>query len=139
MIITSACLAGINCRYDGKACPNKKLIELVKSGKAIAVCPEQLAGLPTPRAPAEIKNGKVFSKDGADASAAFERGAMAALKIAKSAGGTEAILKARSPSCGVGKIFDGSFSGKLVEGNGVFARLLKQNGINCITEEEFGE
>ncbi len=136
MKIVSACLAGINCRYNGASRPNKKVIELVNSGKAIPVCPEQLAGLPTPRGPFEQCGGKVIDKKGKDFTQAFERGALAALKVAKKSGCTEAVLKARSLSCGVGKIYDGSFSGKLVDGDGIFTKLLKKEGINCITEEE---
>lgn len=136
MKIVSACLAGINCRYDGASKPNAKIIKLVKAGKAIPVCPEQLAGLPTPRQQAEQKNGRVFTVGGTDVTAIFERGALEALKIAKKASCEEAILKARSPSCGVGKIYDGSFSGKLAGGDGIFTKLLKKQGINCITEEE---
>jgi uncharacterized protein YbbK (DUF523 family) len=111
-------------------------MRLVAEGKAIPVCPEQLGGLPTPRLPAEISGDKVIRKDGVDVSEAFNRGAQEALKLAKLVGAQAAILKARSPSCGSGKIYDGSFTGKLVEGDGVFAGLCKQNGIDVKTEED---
>lgn len=134
--IVSACLAGIRCRYDGRACSNKKVVELVKQGEAIPVCPEQLGGLPTPRQSCEIKNRKVISKKGEDLTKKFLRGAEEALKIAKLVNCKTAILKSKSPSCGCGKIYDGSFVGKLVKGDGIFTRLLKQNDIKVISEEE---
>jgi uncharacterized protein YbbK (DUF523 family) len=136
MIIVSACLAGVACRYDGAAKPCEKVIRLVAEGKAIPLCPEQLGGLTTPRASAEISGNRVIRKDGVDVTDAFTRGAQEALKIARLVGAKTAILKARSPSCGLGKIYDGSFSGRLVDGNGVFAEMCKQNGIKVKTEEE---
>ncbi len=100
MIIVSACLAGLHCRYDGGEKSNAEVIRLVAEGKAIPVCPEQLGGLTTPRLPCEIVNGRVMRKDGVDVTAEFERGAQDALTLAKLAGASEAILKAKSPSCG---------------------------------------
>jgi uncharacterized protein YbbK (DUF523 family) len=136
MIIVSACLAGVKCRWDGEAKPCKKIMDLVKCGKAIPVCPEQLGGLSTPRIPSEQKGNKVYSKDGKDLTAEFERGAKEGLKIAKLSNCNEAILKSKSPSCGCGKVYDGSFSGKLIKGDGLFAELLKKNGIKVFTEDE---
>jgi uncharacterized protein YbbK (DUF523 family) len=136
MIIVSACLAGVGCRYDGAAKPCEKVIRLVAGGLALPLCPEQLGGLPTPRLPAEHIGNKVFRKDGIDVTSEFNRGAQEALKIALLVGAKTAILKARSPSCGFGKIYDGNFSGKLVAGNGVFAELWKKNGMDVKTEEE---
>lgn len=133
--IVSACLAGVSCCWDGESRPNEKVIKLVKGGKAVPVCPEQLGGLPTPRAPAEQKGNKVFTKDGVDVTDEFVRGAEEGLKIAKLLTCKEAILKARSPSCGCGKVYDGTFTGNLINGNGVFARLLKQNGVKIISDE----
>jgi uncharacterized protein YbbK (DUF523 family) len=135
MKIVSACLAGIKCRYDGTAKPNKKVIDLIKKGKAIPICPEQLGGLSTPRIPAETIGKKVINKKGRDVTSYFVKGAKEALKIAKMARCKEAILKSKSPSCGVNQIYDGSFSGKLKKGDGVFTKLLKRNKIKCITEE----
>nr|VFJ63463.1 MAG: Uncharacterized conserved protein YbbK, DUF523 family [Candidatus Kentron sp. DK] len=129
MKIVSACLAGIGCRYDGKATPDPEVIELIKRGQAIPVCPEQLGGLPTPRIPAEKKDGRVFTKEGKEVTGQFERGAREARRIAGLIGCREAILKAESPSCGFGKIHDGSFSGKLIAGEGVFAGMLREDGI----------
>jgi len=136
MIIVSGCLADIQCRYDGAAKPCDKVIQLVAEGKAIPVCPEQLGGLTTPRLPAEINGNRVIQKDGTDVTGKFERGAREALKLAKLAGATTAILKARSPSCGSGKINDGNFSGRLVDGNGIFADLCIKIGIEVKTEED---
>lgn len=136
MIIVSACLAGINCRWDGEARPNPKIIEMIKDGKAIPVCPEQLGGLPTPRTPSEQKGDKVFAKDGNDVTVQFRKGAEEILKIAKMINCNQAIFKSKSPSCGCGKIYDGSFFGKLIDGDGVTAKLLKENNIKVITEEE---
>ncbi len=136
MIIVSACLADVHCRYDGAGKPCEAVIRLVAEGKAIPVCPEQLGGLPTPRAPAEINGDKVIRKDGMDVTEAFQNGAREALKIARLVGAKIAILKARSPSCGSGKIYDGSFTGRLVDGDGVFAELCKKDGMEVRTEEE---
>lgn len=136
MIIVSACLAGMHCRYDGGEKSNNEVIRLVAEGKAIPVCPEQLGGLPTPRLPCEIVNGKVMRKDGMDVTAEFERGAQDALTLAKLSGAKSAILKAKSPSCGAGFIYDGSFSGSVIPGDGVFAALCRQNGLSLQTEED---
>jgi len=136
MKLVSACLAGVKCRYDGNAKPDRKIMEMVKSGKAIPVCPEQLGGLPTPRPATELINGRAFTYDGRDVTVALRKGAAEALKIAKLSGCKEAVLKAKSPSCGSGEIYDGSFSGKLVKGDGITAALLKKNGIKVKTEEE---
>ncbi|HOG15451.1 MAG TPA: DUF523 domain-containing protein [Candidatus Absconditabacterales bacterium] len=92
--------------------------------------------LTTPRSPAELKNGKVITKDGVDLTSQFEKGSQEVLKIAKAFNCNEAILKARSPSCGVGKVYDGTFSGKLIDGDGVTAKLLKTNNIKVKTEDE---
>lgn len=134
--IVSACLAGINCKYNGGNSANEKVIRLVREGMAIPVCPEQLAGFGVPREQAEIRTGRVFTKSGRDVTAEFQKGAEEMLRIAKMAGVKEAILKARSPSCGKGQIYGGSFSKKLVEGNGIAAELLMRNGIAVLTEEE---
>ncbi|NLG93509.1 MAG: DUF523 domain-containing protein [Clostridiales bacterium] len=141
MYLVSSCLAGIPCRYDGKSCTNPKIAELVKQGRAIPVCPEQLAGLPVPRACCEIvadKNGKkkVMSANGKDLTKEFEDGAQKALRIAKENGITKAVLKSKSPSCGCGCIYDGTFSGKVIPGNGIAAQLFLENGIEVLTENE---
>lgn len=136
MKIVSACLAGIKCNYVGSSNTCDKIVELVKSGGAILVCPEQLGGLATPRIPAEIIGDKVITKTGIDVTSQFNKGAEEALKIAKLVNCNEAILKANSPSCGSGKIYDGTFTGKLIDGDGIFAKMLKENDINVVTEKE---
>lgn len=136
MKIVSACLAGRKCKWDGTASPCQKVIDLVKKGKAVAVCPEQLGGLPTPRDPAERKGSRIFTKSGEDVTAEFEEGAKKALKIAQSSNCKEAILKSKSPSCGCGKIYDGSFSKRLIDGDGVFTQFLRENAIKIYTENE---
>ena len=132
MMIVSACLAGFPCRYDGQSKPCGEVIELVRAGKAIPVCPEQLGGLPTPRTPCEILIDRVLDANGVDKTADYRRGAEAVLRIAQSYGATQALLQKRSPSCGSGWIYDGTFSKKLVQGDGITARLLAENGIQVI-------
>ena len=131
MIIVSACLAGYRCRYDGKIVPDDEIVALVKQGCAIPVCPEMLGGLPCPRIPAErTEDGlRVVTREGNDVTEAFTSGAFEALRMAKLFGCDRAILKANSPSCGCGQIYDGTFSGTLIEGDGVTAELFKKNGI----------
>jgi uncharacterized protein YbbK (DUF523 family) len=135
-VIVSACLSGLKCRYDGAAKPCEAVIRLVAEGQAIPVCPEQLGGLPTPRLPAERVGERVLRKDGVDLTAEFQLGAEEAFKLVQMTGARKAILKAKSPSCGCGKIYDGSFTGTLVPGDGVFAALCRQHGIELLTEEE---
>ncbi|SDH12264.1 DUF523 domain-containing protein [Halanaerobium congolense] len=141
MYIVSSCLAGINCRYDGGNNLNEKVIKLVKEGKAIPVCPEMLGGLKIPRVPAEIvKNEdgkrKVINKNGEDVTTEFIKGAMKTVAIAKILEADKAVMKKNSPSCGYGKIYDGTFSNSLVEGNGITIELLIENGVEIITVDD---
>ena len=140
MILVSACLVGINCKYSGGNNYNQKIFNLLKEGKAIPICPEQLGGLNTPRKPVELKviNGKRYAIDneGNDLTENFERGALEVLNLAKNLNINKAILQPRSPSCGVDKIYSGKFDNKLVDGNGILAELLKQNGIDVLTPNE---
>ena len=135
-ILVSACLLGCPCRYDGKSKPNDALLALMEQHTLIPVCPEQMGGLATPRAPAERREGGVFTQAGMDVTVQYRRGAEEALRLAKLYGCTCAILKARSPSCGSGEIYDGSFSRRLIAGDGVTAALLKANGIAVCGESE---
>lgn len=137
MYIVSACLVGVACRYDGNSKPVAQVMALVEQGRAIPVCPEQLGGLATPRPSAEHVGDRVITKDGRDATTQFRHGAEQVVKIAKLAGWRRAILKARSPSCGSGQVYDSTFSGTLVSGDGICAALCKANGIKVMTEEEF--
>ena len=135
-ILVSACLLGVCCRYDGESKPNFKVIKLREKFTLIPICPEVDGGLPTPRTPSERVGDKVLMRDGKDVSANYLAGAEAALARAESFSCTAAILKARSPSCGSGEIYDGTFSGRLTAGDGVAAELLKKNGISVYTEDE---
>lgn len=136
MKIVSACLAGINCKWSGDSNSCQEVVELVEKGEVIPVCPEQLGGLSTPRNKAERMGDKVITKEGKDVTSEFQKGAQEAMKIAKLAGCDEAILKAKSPSCGVGRIYDGTFSKNLIDGDGIFAEMLKMNDIKVFTEED---
>ncbi len=136
MRLCSACLLGIECRYDGKSNRDEKVLELAKKEVLIPVCPEQLGGLSTPRTPAERRGDKVVSKKGEDFTDRFVKGAEITLQIARIFGVEEAILKQKSPSCGSGITYDGTFSHSFVERDGVTAEVLKKNGINVISEEE---
>jgi uncharacterized protein YbbK (DUF523 family) len=136
MKLCSACLLDIECRYDGKSKTDKKVLELAKKEELIPVCPEQLGGLPTPREPSEIKDGKVVTKNGKDFTENFIKGAEETYKIAKMNNIKEAIFKQKSPSCGCGQIYDGSFSGGLKKGDGITTEFLKKRGIKVISEEE---
>jgi uncharacterized protein YbbK (DUF523 family) len=142
MYLVSACLAGINCRYDGGNSRISELEELVKSGIAIALCPEVISGLGIPRIGCEIirlsdGSRKVINKEGKDLTEAFIDGAQKTLDIVKILGINKAILKARSPSCGYGKVYNGNFNGKLIEGNGITADLLAKNGVEIYNEDNF--
>jgi len=128
---------GIRCRYDGKNKINKKILALSEKETLIPVCPEQLGGLPIPRKASEQRGNKVITESGRDVTKNFKKGAKEVLRLAELLGVKEAILKQNSPSCGCGKIPDGSFSGRTIKGDGVTAALLKKNGINVLTEDDF--
>ena len=133
------CLLGEPCRYDGKSCPFEDAIKLKEKYELVPVCPEVLGGLSTPRSPAERVGDKVISKDGKDVTKEYILGAERALEIAKENGCTLAILKEKSPSCGCGKIYDGTHTKTLTDGDGVTAELLKKNGIKVIGESKIKE
>ena len=143
MIIVSACLAGIQCRYDGKSDTCDYIEQLVKSGEAVPVCPELLGGLKIPRVPAEkvITDGivKIVNKEGIDVTQNFIDGAEKTLEIARIIGAETAVLKAKSPSCGNKFIYDGTFAGKLIKGRGITAEMLERNGIKVYNENEAEE
>ena len=135
-VLVSACLLGLRCRYNAEPVANERVLALAKTHTLIPVCPEQLGGLSTPRPPAERLGERVVSNNGTDVTSAFFRGAEETLLLARILGCKTAILKARSPSCGHGRIYDGSFTGKLIPGSGVTAELLAKNGIRVYTEDE---
>ena len=147
MKLISACLLGIRCAWDGKDnYKSDKAIKLLSSETLIPVCPEQLGGLKTPRAPQEIQGGtggdvldgkcRVVNKNGDDVTREFIRGAEETLKIARQFHVEEFVAKSKSPSCGCGQIYDGTFAQKLIHGDGVTTTLLKRNGIRIIKEED---
>ena len=135
-ILVSACLLGVCCRYDGASKPNPKVIGLRERYILLPICPEVDGGLPTPRTPSERVGDKVLMRDGKDVTQNYMSGAEAALEKARAFGCMVAILKARSPSCGKGEIYDGSFTGNLTLQDGVTAELLQKNGIQVYTEDE---
>ena len=137
MILVSACLAGEKCRMNGKDKLAPGIRKLVEDGDAVAVCPEVLGGLPTPRSPSERHGDRVVNAAGEDVTEQFRRGAEEALRICKENGCTMAILKSKSPSCGCGVNHNGQFDGGLVEGNGVFAQMLLDARIKVMTEKDF--
>ncbi len=137
-ILVSACLLGLPCRYDGKSKPCDQLIALAGKHTLIPVCPEQLGGLPTPRPPAEIRGDRVRTDTGADVTDAYRLGADCAARVYAINRCDCAVLKARSPSCGRGVIYDGTFSGRLTAGDGVTAAALARAGAAVYTEDEIG-
>lgn len=135
-ILISGCLLGLKCRYDGKEKKLSEIEKLIGLYNLIPVCPEQLGGLPTPRIPAERVKDRVITQVGVDVTKEYRLGAEEALKIVKLYNCKKAILKEKSPSCGCGKIYDGTFSRNLIAGNGVTAELLLKNGIEVFGESE---
>jgi len=137
MFVVSLCLVGINCTYRGGNNRFQPAVDLLMAGRAIPVCPEQLGGLPTPRIPAEIYAGRVVDQTGRDVSTAFYKGVEEAWRLVCLAGCRRALLKFGSPSCGCGGVYDGSFSHRLIPGDGIFAAVLKKNGIPVETERSW--
>ena len=135
-IMVSACLTGENCKYNGGNNRNEEVLRLMADNEVITVCPEQLGGLPTPRVPSEIRDGVVVARDGRNVDAQFRAGAAKCLEIAMRERPDLIVLQSRSPSCGVKMRYDGTFTGTLVDGAGVTARLLMENGFRCVDVEE---
>lgn len=136
-LLVSACLLGENCKYNGGNNYSPDVERLRERFEIVPVCPEQLGGLPTPRIPAERVGDKVLSRTGADVTAAFRAGAERALEAAQGTG--KALLKERSPSCGCTCIYDGSFTGQVIPGQGVTAELLARHGIKLYGESQVDE
>lgn len=135
-ILVSACLLGVPCRYDGSGKADENIIRLMNKYELIPVCPEIFGGLATPRDPSEIIDGRVITRSGKDVTKEYVTGAEETLRLAKLYGCKKAILKERSPSCGFGKIYDGTFSKAVVVGNGITANLLTENGIAVAGETD---
>ena len=135
-IVVSACLLGEPCRYDGKSKACEAVCALQKEFDLIPICPEVMGGLPTPRVPSEIVGDRVLMKNGTDVTQNYRLGAQKSLAIAQENDCTVAILKERSPSCGCGEIYDGTFTGTLVAGDGITASLFRENGIRVVGETQ---
>ena len=135
-VLVSACLLGESCKYSGGSNYNQNVVDVIKKRglSAILVCPEVMGGLPTPRVPAEIRGERVLTAEGKDVTEEFERGAELVLQVARENGCETAILKERSPSCGCGWIYDGTFSNTVISGDGITARKLKKAGIRIFGE-----
>ena len=133
-IMVSACLLGENCKYSGGNNRNEAVLRFVErpGNEVVPICPEVMGGLPTPRVPAEIRDGVAVTRDGRNVDRQFRAGAEKCLALARLERPDLIILQPRSPSCGVGRIYDGSFTGTLVDGQGVTARLLAENGFRII-------
>ena len=138
-ILVSACLLGVACRYDGRSKSYPGIEELMARHTLIPVCPECYGGLPTPRPPAEQRGDRVITQNGLDVTVQYQKGAQEALKLAQRYGCTWAILKERSPSCGAGTVYDGTFTHTQVPGDGITARLLAENGIHVIGEGQLDQ
>lgn len=138
-VLVSACLLGINCKYNGKNNYHEELLEKLKDKEIIPFCPEIVGGLSTPRPASEIKDNHVINNEGKDVTTNFVKGAEETLKLCQLLGIKKAILKANSPSCGYGQIYDGTFSSTLIPGNGITANLLHENDIEILTEKDFLE
>lgn len=138
-VLVSSCLLGIPCRYDGKSAPLEGLAELASKVELVPVCPEQMGGLATPRPPAERVGDKVLTKEGGDVTEQYRRGAAIAAALAELTDCDCALLKAKSPSCGDGLIYDGTFTGTKVAGNGVTAEAVKALGLPVFDETRWDE
>lgn len=138
-ILVSACLMGVGCRYDGKSNQLPQLEQLMKQHTCIPVCPEIFGGLPTPRVPAERQGSKIMTQDGQDVTQQFVRGTAEVLRLADLYHCKAALLKERSPSCGSGQIYDGTFTKTLTEGDGLAAEMLNRKGIAVYGESQIGE
>ena len=140
-LLASACLLGFECKYSGgsNALPDEELAALRRKYLLVPVCPETAGGLPTPREPSERRGGKIVSREGKDVTANFAIGADVALRLCRRFGCRKALLKERSPSCGSGEIYDGSFSGVLTEGDGAAAEAIKAAGVEIFGESRIKE
>ena len=138
-IMVSACLLGTNCKYNGGNNLSEKVMKYIEGHEVIPVCPEVMGGLPIPRVPSEIVDGVVAMADGRNVDAEFRKGARIGLELAKENNVDLVILQSRSPSCGVKQIYDGTFSGNKIAGQGIFASLLTENGFRIIDVEDLDD
>ena len=145
-VVVSACLAGVACTHEARPKTRDWAVRLVAEGRAVLVCPEVAGGLPIPRPAAEMQGGdggevldgraRVVDEHGTDVTAAYLAGAATASEAARAANAALAVLKARSPSCGCGRVYDGAFGGTLIDGDGVTAARLKREGLHVVSDEE---
>lgn len=138
-ILVSACLVGDNCKYNGGNNLNERLVEFLAAHEAVKVCPEVLGGLATPRVPAEIQKGQVVNTEGRNVTKEFEAGALRAFEIVEKEKPDLIILQSRSPSCGIKQIYDGTFSGRKIEGQGIFAALCIKAGYKVLDIENIDD
>ena len=138
-LLVSACLLGFPCRYDGRAKPHEGVLSLLEIHTLIPFCPEIYGGLATPRPAAERQGDRVMTEAGFDVTEQYRRGAGEALRLCRLYGCNAALLKERSPSCGSGAVYDGTFTGTVIPGDGVTAQLLKANGIQVVGESRAEE
>lgn len=138
-ILVSACLLGLDCRYCGTGKYISELEDLKRDFQFIPICPEQLGGLPTPRSPVELKEGRAVNQEGGDCTEQFIKGGEEACKLADYFDCRAAVLKANSPSCGYGQIYDGNFQGKLTTGHGITAEMLAKKGLRIYSENNLAE
>lgn len=136
-LLVSACLLGVPCRYDGRSVPAEAVEAIFDKYEIVPFCPEIYGGLTTPRAPSEIVGEKVINREGIDVTDNYNRGAAAALELCRKMNIKKALLKEKSPSCGKGRVYDGSFTGTLTDGNGITVKLLLENGIEVFGESLF--
>lgn len=136
-ILVSACLTGQNCKYNAGNNLNRNVVDYIESHHVIEICPEMLAGMECPRACAEIVNGRIMTQHGVDVDAEYRKGVELALQQINGSKIDLAILQSRSPTCGVNSIYDGTFHGKLIKGQGLFAQALCKKGIQVVDSEEF--
>ncbi len=135
-VLVSACLLGENCKYNGGNNFDPVVVDWLQDHEVVPVCPEVLAGMPVPRVPVELRGGRAVNKEGADVDVAYRAGAAQAVRRAKSEHIELAVLKSRSPTCGVRQIYDGTFSGTLIDGQGLLAQALQENGFRVIDAED---
>ena len=135
-VLVSACIMGVNCKYNGKNNENIAAMNFLKDKEVISICPEVLAGMKIPRSCAEIVDGRVVDEKGNDVSLEYDKAVAVALSKIQNEEIDLVIVQSRSPTCGVNQIYDGSFTGKLIPGMGLFAKALKQRGYNVIDVEE---
>lgn len=136
-IAVSACLLGRNCRYDGQNCRDEQLLKALEGHEIVEICPECAAGLPVPRTPMELKEGRVTSKNGDDLTEAMEAAVEKTVQTCLDEGVEMAVLMERSPTCGVTTIYDGSFDSTLINGQGLLTKRLTEEGISCLSKELF--